>query len=120
MLQRLNKYIIACGILLPGLAWAEQDFATIAETLTGGVNIIAVLLTAACVIIGIILIGTALGQYQIHRQNAKLVPLINPLLCLFLGMVLVILPIIVEYFDEDEEKKDAKIITVMIDIDAPL
>ena len=69
----------------------------IGAVLIGNATIVSYVLSFACLIVGIVLIFTAVGQFNIHRQNPKLVPLINPTAYFVLGLIMLAVPF-VDYF----------------------
>jgi hypothetical protein len=67
---------------------------TMANTLLVGGGILTKLMWAVCILVGIALIAAAFTQFQIHRRNPKLVPLMTPILYLILGIVAIAIPFI--------------------------
>lgn len=68
------------------------DLAEFSEVLTQGGSFLQKMLWAATIVIGILLIAAAFTQFQIHRRNPKLVPLMTPVLYLILGILAIALP----------------------------
>ena len=101
--------------------WANNSVSLgeIAGNVHGSASILARFMWAACIIIGIILAFTAFTQFQTHRKNPKLVPLINPAVYLLLSLLTIGIPFadrIFGYQDADDES-DKHNATQYIDID---
>lgn len=88
--------------LISTVCYAKSSLGDVAGSLSGGATIISEILIAACVVVGICLLGTAVTHYQIHRNNPKLVPLMTPLLYLILGLLLSCLPLLLEYWGDND------------------
>jgi hypothetical protein len=65
---------------------------SMADNLHSGATIVAKLLWAACVIVGIAFMIAAFTQYQVHRVNPKLVPLTTPITYVLLALVALTIP----------------------------
>ena len=91
------KSVFVAGFVFLGLGLFNQaalaaDLGQITDTLMTPTKIITKLLIFACYVVGAILIFAAMAQYKIHRQSPKLVPLTTPILLLFLGVGLLVIP----------------------------
>ena len=77
------------------ISLAAQDtvsMGVVAGNIHGSASILARVMWAACVIVGIILFFTAFTQFQTHRQNPKLVPLTTPAAYLILALLALAIP----------------------------
>lgn len=91
--------------ILSDIALAKNSSTTlsnIAGKLSFGAGIMAHIMWAACIIVGIILIAAAFSQYQIHRYNPKFVPLGIPITYLLLGLIALTIPFL-EYLSGIEK-----------------
>ena len=83
------------ALLYSSTAAAEGvALADMTKTLLVGGGILTKLMWAVCIVVGIALIAAAFTQFQIHRRNPKLVPLMTPILYLILGIVAIAIPFI--------------------------
>ena len=88
-------FFIAAAIIAPDLVFALRDSTTVgsvAGNVQGVASILIRVMWAACIIVGIVLIITAFSQFQVHRQNPKLVPLGTPATYLLLALVALGIP----------------------------
>jgi hypothetical protein len=92
---RLTYGSIVLVLLYSGSVAADGvALGTFANTLLVGGGILTKLMWAVCIIVGIALIAAAFTQFQIHRRNPKLVPLMTPVLYLILGIIAIAIPFI--------------------------
>ena len=70
----------------------ETGLGKVALSLTSTTDVLVKLMWAACILVGVGLLITAITQYQIHRSNPKLVPLATPITYLFLAIAAIVLP----------------------------
>lgn len=106
-----DKVYLGLTLLFCSSALLAKDAPSLAQVmgdLTTGANILARVMWAACVVLGIALFITAFTQFQIHRSNPKLVPLANPITCLFLGLFILAIPFAGHIFDFGGEEPTAE------------
>lgn len=89
--------LILTGLLASGLTFASLDESStdvgyVAGNLHTGFSFAAKLLWAACIIVGIMLFMMSFTQFQIHRQNPKLVPLGQPITYFMLAIATLAIP----------------------------
>jgi|GEM_PF-6393145 len=84
------------------MAVAASSMGSVSNNLLFGANLLVKLMWAACVITGIALIAAAFTQFQIHRYNPKLVPLMTPVLYLVFGVSAVALPFLERIFAKED------------------
>ena len=93
MRMRKFYFILTCWVLCSGAAFAKDiSIGGIANTLFDGADILAKLMWAACILVGIALFLTAFTQFQIHRDNPKLVPLTTPITYIILALIAICIP----------------------------
>ena len=113
-----RKHIIRyLGLLVLVLMFASADVVLaarstismggIAGNIHGGASILARVMWAACVIVGIALFATAFAQFQTHRRNPKLVPLTTPIMYLILALVAIAIPFTENIFNFEDSYQDA-------------
>ena len=93
-IKKLALFLTATSILclISNLLFADSSIGMISGSLHEKAGLIAKILWAACIIVGIILFFTAFTQFQIHRSNPKLVPLTVPITYLLLAVGAIIIP----------------------------
>jgi hypothetical protein len=91
--------LLSCTFL--SVAEADMGIGDAAKILTEHTSILSKLLLAACFVLSGVLIFTGISQYKIHRHNPKLVPLINPCVYFFLGLLLLVVPFTDHLFGAD-------------------
>lgn len=90
----------------------------IAGNIHGSASILARVMWAACVIVGIALFITAFTQFQTHRRNPKLVPLTTPAMYLLLALVALAIPFAEHIFNfEDAYENEDQTNNSYVDID---
>ena len=97
--------IAACNINTVFAAEDTISMGGVVGNIHSGATIIARLMWAACIIVGIALSITALTQFQAHRRNPKLVPLTTPAVYLILALLTLAIPFAERIFgfkDSDE------------------
>jgi len=113
------------------LAWAKTEetnlnLGIIAERVHVAGEMVARLMVAVCVVMGITMICFAFFHYRTHRINPKLVPLGKPVMYLVLGLVILAIPFAEEILGKTgrshvlEAKKQKETLHTPVDIDAPL
>ncbi len=55
----------------------------------------------ACILTGVHFIVASIVNYQVHRDNTKLVPLVNIIIELFLGLLAISIPFLDKLFGTD-------------------
>lgn len=92
-MKKKNKLIVLALLFsFSATALAAKSLGEISDTLIGGADILAKVMWAACIIVGIGLIAAAFTQFQIHRSNPKLVPLTTPVMYVILGVIALCIP----------------------------
>lgn len=116
-------------LLFSGSLLAQEDKLSIedmAMILYGGVDWVTQLIHVLCVVLGIALIVMGFSFFKMHRDNPKYVPLDKPIAYLFLGLVLMSIPLWSALFGSsgssiDLEKKEQEQLKAKLhDIDAPV
>jgi hypothetical protein len=99
-------------------------FADVAHNLLEGANLISNLLHASCLLLGTGFIIYSFIAYRNHRLNPKMVPLDQPIMYLFMGIVLVAIPFLEQILEnttgETVNKHHSQSVYHEHDIDAPL
>lgn len=121
------RWLVGFVLLTFGFNVYADGLGGVANNLFDGASILSKLLSASCVIVGILLTVTAFTQYKIHRQNPKLVPLGNPVTYFLLGLTILAVPFAGKLLktdtSEDVAKSGASVeeaSTHYIDLDDPL
>lgn len=122
MLAYFRIFLTPLLLIHSSVCLAKPGLGDIAENIGGGVSIVSEILIAACVVVGICLMGTAVTQYQVHRNNPKLVPLFNPILYLVLGTILACFPPLLDYLSDNDSPSGTYpgATALSLDIDAPV
>ena len=111
-LKIINRSLFGIFLVLltVNIAFAARDIipmGAIAGNIHGGASILARIMWAACVIVGIALFITAFSQFQTHRRNPKLVPLTTPALYLLLALVALAIPFAERIFGYEDSDQDS-------------
>jgi hypothetical protein len=89
----LNRLIVVLLCSFPSYVLADGvPLDNAVNTIMIGGDVLAKVMWAACIIVGIALIAAAFTQFQIHRRNPKLVPLTTPIMYLILGVASIAIP----------------------------
>lgn len=131
-MKKEHAYKILSTLLLgvaAGTAFPLEPFPTIgsvAERLFVESSVVTGFAHLLCIIVGVILIGSAVALYKAHRFNPKFVPLERPIIYSLLGLILIAIPLLGKILGptgsvKDLEKQQVINQGVQIqDIDAPL
>ena len=100
----------------------------IAAKLMIGTDVVTKLFLVACLVIGALLVITAITHFRNHYLNPKFVPLDRPIIYLILGLALFSIPFLGEIFlptssTIDVKKREAEKAAAAVcpvDVDAPL
>lgn len=112
----------------PLFAAAKPEVPTIGEIagkLIIGTDFVTKLVLVACIVVGVILVISAIGQFRSHYYSPKMVPLDRPIIYLILGISLFFVPFLGDIFVRtsstiDLKKKEASTLGCPVDVDAPL
>lgn len=128
-MHKKNITFIGSALLLGPLpCFAAKDtslsLGSIAGGLASGASALSIVMLAAAIVAGTALVFTAFTQFNIHRKNPKLVPLMNPIVYLFLGIVLLLIPLLDYIFGFEKtgspQKAEPKAYYGIVNIDEPL
>lgn len=109
-----------------GFAAEKPTLASIADSLVVGTDAVTRLLHFASIAVGCFLFIMAISLFRAHRLNPKFVPLDRPVIYVFLGVILVVLPLYGKIFMPtgstiDLKAQEERAMGVQShDIDAPL
>ena len=92
-----KKLAIGLSILLSktahaGLQQRSSTLGDISGTLLDTTGVLGGVMDAVCIVVGIALLAGAVSQYQIHKTNPKLVPLVNPITYAVLSILVFAIP----------------------------
>jgi len=76
-----------------------MDVDSVVQNLLGPTTIVTQILVYACYIVGAIFCLMAIAQYKVHRDSPKLVPLSTPIMLVFFGLALILLPYLSSLFN---------------------
>ena len=112
LIKIINRSLLCIFLFLltVNIVFAARDtipMGAIAGNIHGGASILARVMWAACVIVGIALFITAFSQFQTHRRNPKLVPLTTPALYLLLALVALAIPFAEQIFGFEDSDQDS-------------
>lgn len=103
------------------------DLKTVSTHLYESSTLLVKLISFASVLVGLIMLSTALAGYKEHRRNPKFIPLDRPIFYTILGIVLIFLPYMGRYFgqtynplDKEHHLKKKLHQHHKLDIDEPL
>jgi len=104
----------------------KPSLGSIADSLTIGTHVVTRLMHFVSIVVGCFLFIMAFSLFRAHRSNPKFVPLERPIIYMFLGLILVVLPFFGKIFMptgstfEVREQEKRALGVQSQDIDAPL
>lgn len=126
MRQKLFILLALYGELALAIGEQSTSLGSVAGNLSDSADILAKVMWAACVIVGIALLVTAFTQFQAHRENPKLVPLLNPIIYLVLSIVSIAIPFgerIMGWMDgytQEDQRVEREYKSSVLDLDEPV
>lgn len=103
--KNLCLWVVLYCISASGVSYAltnSVSLGAVAGNIHGSASILARVMWAACVIVGIALLLTAFSQFQINRRNPKLMPLTTPIMYLILALICLAIPFAERIFNFED------------------